>query len=430
MNYLILNRRPLATRPYREWIGDDHTIVLITDAGAPSGDETVRSGQLATFDDTITLANYHDSVLVEHAALRLHAEHHFDEIIAMSEFDLLRAGRLRDLLGLPGQSHASAAAFRDKLLMKDLLRAAGVPLASYAAVPDVTSLLRFTEEHGFPVVVKPRRGGGSMGVEVLRDDTGLWEYAGRAEGLGGDDESPLLVETYVEHELLHIDGLVVDGDVKLLWPSSQGTSTCLGMLEGHMLHSAMLDGNDPLLDPLRKLTLAALEALPTPATAIVHAEVFGTRDGLVFNEIACRMAGGRIEEQLELGYGTNLPELYVRALTGAHLPDMPEQPKTIAGLALFPPRAGKLLAIPTECHIPGVTGFTVNAEPGTRLQHAHASVDNYASALAVGTSRDEVEQVIAELKTWVESETVIELDAATGTDPVIARATAPERPQR
>ncbi|MFF1508340.1 ATP-grasp domain-containing protein [Streptomyces sp. NPDC058326] len=409
MNYLILNRSPLATRPYREWIGEGHRLVLLTDpARALSADGTVRAEQLASFDETVALADFHDSVAVEREALRLHAEFGFDEIIAMSEFDLLRAARLRDLLGLRGQTEESATAFRDKLVMKDLLAAAGVPLAPYAAVPDATSLVRFTREHGFPVVVKPRRGGGSMGVEVLHDENQLWDYATRFPGLGTDDPSPLLVESHVEHELFHIDGLIVDGKIQLMWPSSQGTTTCLGMLEGQMLHSTMLDADDPRLDDLRTLTTTALNTLPTPPTTIFHAEIFGTPDGLLFNEIACRMAGGRIEEQIRLGFGVHLPELYVRALTGGPLPRIPTEPARIGGLALFPPRPGLLHSVPGECRIPGVTDVRVSASAGTLLGPAHTSVENFASALVVGGTRAEAVRTIEELRAWIESETVIE----------------------
>jgi hypothetical protein len=247
-----------------------------------------------------------------------------------------------------------------------------------------------------------------MGVEVLRDEAALWDYATRTEGLGGDDGAALLVETYVEHELFHIDGLLVDGQVRLVWPSSQGSTTCLGMLEGNMLYSAMLDRDDPRLDPLRTLTLRALEALPTPGTTIFHAEVFGTPDGLLFNEVACRMAGGRIEEQIRLGFGVHLPELYVRALAGGELPEVAAAPERIGGLALFPPRPGVLRAVPGRCELAGVTDFKVAARVGTELGPAHASVENFASALAVGATRAEVERLIAELKAWVQAETVIE----------------------
>ncbi|BFU47371.1 hypothetical protein [Krasilnikovia sp. MM14-A1004] len=408
MNYLILNRSALATRPYRAWIGEGHRLVLISDARGLNADDAERQAELATFDDAVIMSDYHDSVLVEHEVLRLHAEVPIDEIIATSEFDLLRAARLRELLGLKGQTEFSATAFRDKLAMKDLLSEAGVPLTPYAAVPAVTSLVRFTRQHGFPVVVKPRRGGGSMGVEVLHDEEEMWDFATRAEGLGADDDTALLVEKYVEHELFHVDGLMVGGRVVLMWPSSQGATTCLGMLAGDMLHSTMLDADDPLLDPLRSLTRTVLEAMPTPDTTIFHAEFFGTANGLVFNEIACRMAGGRIEEQVRIGFGVHLPELYIRALTGGVLPEIPARPVRIGGLALFPPRPGVLRAVPGECPLPGVTGFKVMAPIGARLNQAHTSVENFASALIAAETRAEAERIIDDLKSWVETGTVIE----------------------
>ncbi|MFC8224067.1 ATP-grasp domain-containing protein [Streptomyces sp. NPDC057362] len=408
MDYLILNRSQLALRPYRKWIGEEHRLILVTDAASVSADASLRAAQLATFDETVILADYHDNVLVEREVLRLHAEFGIDEIIAMAEFDLLRAARLRDLLALPGQSEHSATAFRDKLVMKDLLSEAGVPLAPYTAAPNATSLVRFTREHGFPVVVKPRRGGGSAGVQVLRDDNELWAYAAQFDGLGGDDGAPLLVEAYVDHELFHVDGLLVDGRAVLMWPSSQGTTTCLGMLEGRMLHSAMLDADDPLLDQLCKLARTVLETLPTPTTTIFHAEIFGTADGLLFNEIACRMAGGRIEDQIREGFGVHLPELCVRALTAGTLSDIPAEPPRIGGLALFPPRPGLLRKVPGECPVPHVTEFQVAAQAGTRLRHATASMETVASALVTGTTRAQVERTFQELKSWAEREIVIE----------------------
>ncbi|MEV4942329.1 hypothetical protein AB0L09_31910, partial [Streptomyces zaomyceticus] len=137
-------------------------------------------------------------------------------------------------------------------------------------------------------------------------------------------------------------------------------------------------------------------------------EIFGTPHGLVFNEIASRMAGGRIEEQIRLGFDVHLPELYVRALAGNTLPEIPEQPLRTGGLALFPPRPGLLRAVPGECSIPGVTGLKVAAQAGTRLGTALTSVENFASALVVGASRAEAVRTIEELRTWIEAETVIE----------------------
>jgi len=178
---------------------------------------------------------------------------------------------------------------------------------------------------------------------------------------------------------------------------------------GSPLRSCLLDANDPLLEPLRDMTMRALQALPTPATSLFHAEIFDTAEhGLVFNEVGCRMGGGRIEEMVALGFGTCLPEAYVKALTGVRLPDLPVLPNRIAGLTLFPPRPGHLAAIPDTCPITGVVDYTVRAEVGTRLRTARLSVESIASALAIGTTRTEVSKVLDDLAEWFDRETRIE----------------------
>lgn len=417
MNILIFNRSRLTIRPFREWIGPDHRIVLLTDAAAISADSEVRAAQLASYDEVIAVEKFHDNPLVERTAIGLHERYGFDQIIAMAEFDLIRAARLRAVLGLPGQTPASAEVFRDKLLMKQTLAGAGIPVADYAAAPDPTSLLEFVGKRGFPVVLKPRRGGGSMGVRVVETEDELWDHLAETPGMGGDDGAATLAEEYLDHELFHVDGVVVDGEPLLLWPSTQGTASCLGMIESKPLSSSMLDADDPLHEPLRELTLRALAALPTPAITVFHAEIFGTADrGLVFNEVACRVAGGRIEEQVKTGFGVSLVELYVRALAGRALPDVPAVPYRIGGLALFPPRPGRLTALPERCSVPGIIDFTVHAAVGADLRQPKASVDSYVSALAAGDTRADVQRSLAALASWVAAETVIEPDDARGAD--------------
>ncbi|MFL9680160.1 acetyl-CoA carboxylase biotin carboxylase subunit family protein [Streptomyces sp. KL110A] len=409
MKHLVLNRAALLRRPYQDWLGPEHRAVLVTDARSVSVEPDRRERQLAGYDEVRLVDAFHDNAALELDVLELHATHGFDRIVALGEFDLLRAARLRELLGLPGQSVKSAQAYRDKLTMKRALLAAGLPLAPFAPVPDATSLVDFVRRHGYPVVMKPRRGGGSMGVTVLRDEAELRAYAAANPALGTDDAAQLLAETYLDHELFHIDGIVVDSVPRLVWASTQGRATCLGALSGEPVRSCMLDADDPLLAPLRELTTRALAALPTPDTTLFHAEVFRTPDGeLVFNEIGCRMGGGRIEESLELGFGVSLPELYVKALAGRPLPEIPTEPARIAGLLRFPPRHGTVRALPGPCEIPGVVDFQVRARLGAVLGRAKVSAENFASGLAVGERAADVLGTLDRLESWARAKTVID----------------------
>lgn len=413
MKFLILNRHPLARRDYCRWLGPAHEAVLVTDTTVLSSDASAREAELAGYAHVEIVENFDFNPLVEHRILALHEKFGFDRIIAPREFDILRAARLREFLGLHGQNEESALAFRDKLRMKDRLSNAGVPLVAYAAIADLGDLLGFIKQHAYPVVVKPRRGGGSGGVHVLRDNGDLMEFLAGAGELASDQGADLLAEEYVEHELLHIDGLIADGECAMMWPSSQGDTSCLDMIGGQALHSCLLDGDDPLVEPLRMLTRQGLEALPTPATFMFHAEIFREPGGrLLFNEVASRMGGGMIENMLELGFGISLPEAYIRA-EGGHDPlVIPGQPLHAAGLALFPPRAGTLREIPTECPVPGIHEFRAYAGPGDLLGAAHTSVEKIGSALARGSDRAEVERSLVAATEWFDGTTVIDASPA------------------
>ncbi|KOG26960.1 MULTISPECIES: hypothetical protein [Streptomyces] len=410
MRYLILNRTALTMRRYDLWLGPEHEVVLVTAAAAVPKDPAERAAVLAGYAHVECVESFHFDPAVDRLALELHEKWHFDDVLAFAEFDLMRAARLRASMGIPGHAPEDVMAFRDKFAMKERLAAADVPLLPFAAVTYATDVLDFVAEHDYPIVVKPRRGGGSMDVEVLRgpeDLTGLFE---RNPELGTDDGAHLLAETYLDHELFHIDGVLVDGEVRMVWPSSQGDTTCLDIVNGLSLRSSLMDPEDPLTEPLREMTLAALEALPTPGSCVFHAEIFRDRQGdagLVFNEIAVRMGGGMIEDMLELGFGVKPHEVYFRSLGGNNPPEVPERPLRIAGVTLFPPRPGTLVEIPEECPVPDVAVYKSYAKPGTVMSGAQFSTDKIASALATGGSRKEVEDVLAEVHAWFEKAAVV-----------------------
>lgn len=417
MRYLVLNRTPLSVFRFSDWLGTDHEAVLLTAASAVSPDLQERSAQLAGYAHVEVVDDFHFNPLVESRAIELHEKWGFDGVFTVSEFDLLRAARLRELFGVAGQDVASATAFRDKLVMKRILSAAGIPVAPYAPVSHLADLLGFVEDHGYPVVVKPRRGGGSMDVHVLHDRQDIDSLLATHRDLGTDDGAQLLAEQYIEHELVHVDGIILNGETRVIWPSTQGDSTCLDIKAGRTLHSCMLDADDPLFEPARELTRRALAALPTPETSTFHAEVFRTTDGrLVFNEVASRMGGGMIEDVLTLGFGSFLPEVYVRFLGGNEPPGVPSAPERIAGLALFPPRPGTLVSIPEECPVPGIAAYSRHAEPGAVLELPKSSVEKIGSVLATGSSRSEVEAALAAAKAWFEQATVIRTEAERTSD--------------
>ncbi|MDG4807553.1 ATP-grasp domain-containing protein [Micromonospora sp. WMMD1120] len=397
MNVLVLNRYSLANTPYQAWLGEPGPIVVVTD-------DTVTAGaDLSRYAEVVPIADYEHNPMVELTALRLHQRHRFDSVVAMSEADVLRAARLREAMGIGGQDVRSAEAFRDKLVMKQILAAAGIPVAAFAAAPDATAIYRFLRDHPYPIVVKPRRGHGSMGVEVIRDDDALDRFLATERSLWTDDGAPLLVESYVPHEHYHVDGLVVDGVTRLIWPSAM--SSCLAHLDGVAMRSVQLAADDPLRAPLADLTERVLSVLPTPETTIFHAEVFRTPDGeLVFNEIASRIGGGKIHAATKLAFGLDLGAAYIGALTGGPAPAPPAEPDQAVGWVLFPPVEGVLLDAPERCPVPGVVDYRLHAKPGTRMGRSSYSTEAIATAVLTGPDQATVQDTIDSTVTWFHDE--------------------------
>lgn len=405
MKILVLNRFPLELVPYHTWFGPGHTVVVLTRSG--SG---VVGGAYA---EVVEVPGYSDTALVEYHAHRLHRRHGFDRVVAFSEWDLLRAARLRTAWGLPGQSPDSALAYRDKLVMKELLAAAGVPVAPFAAVDDASALLGFADGQGLPLVLKPRRGASSVGVEVVPDEAALRRILETCPDLADDRPAHLMAEALVPNEMFNVDGVVVDGRVRLCWPSS--TTSALGFQDGACLVAATLDPANPDRARICALVESALAALPTPPTTAFHAEVFKLPDGsLMLNEIGSRMGGAHVQDQLLHSFGVDPLRLQSAWLVGDALPDLPAEPVVGSGYALIPPRSGRLVRAPRRCPLPGIELFQVAVPDGTQLGEARSSVDALASFVAVGGDRAEVLERLWGAVRWFESACAFEAGEVAG----------------
>ncbi|MCC3769741.1 acetyl-CoA carboxylase biotin carboxylase subunit family protein, partial [Streptomyces sp. UNOC14_S4] len=144
---LILHKRNLAARPYREWLAGAGPLVLLAAAGTGPGEP-------AGWAWCEEFADYGRDDALEARAVCLGREHRVRRLVSLAERDVVRAARVRRLLGLPGQSVESALAFRDKYLMKTLVAEAGLRVPRFRKVDRAEDVLDFAAAVGGPVVVK------------------------------------------------------------------------------------------------------------------------------------------------------------------------------------------------------------------------------------------------------------------------------------
>ncbi|QSB04843.1 ATP-grasp domain-containing protein [Natronoglycomyces albus] len=419
MSLLVLHRFGLEPFHYATWVADaDGDVVLLADRNKilAAGEECPVSlpgyAHFEAFDDF-------DSASVYSRALELAEKYQVTHVLAYHEADLIRAARLRDQLGLEGQKPADVPRWRDKVLMKRRLRAAGIEVAPHELATDVERVRAFGDRHGLPLVFKSRDGYGSIGLRIVRSSDELDELLRQEYPTGAVRRQDLLMEAFVPGKMCHVDGLVAQGRTVMAWPSQYQYDLASFQQDPKARIDVTLDEDDPLTPRLLALCDEALTALQGPQTYPFHAEIFHTPDDrLVFCEVACRPGGARIREAQTAVFGVNPAEYAARAHVGLDLPGVPAQgrmaPRQMSGQALMMKRPGRVVAMPQYPAEDWVEFCGLFAEPGQVLGDAAISSDFLIAAVASAPSRVECERRLRQLGDRFEAEVVIEPMSAEG----------------
>lgn len=407
-----------------EWLHPSVQLWLLTD---PAVEAKLPPAARARFAEIVVVANFVRSGLVELDACAMHARvpGGFTHVLALVEEDLLRAARLREAWGLVGPEHQSiesALAFRDKLIMKGLAARAGLAVPTHAPVADALDVARFVAAHGFPVVLKPRRGVSSINTHVLRSDADVRALATGALGAASFGVTDVEVESFVRGAMYHVDGLVVGGVPVLVWPSRYLTA-CIDFAANGFLASVSLDPNDPVRVRLQEFVVALLAALPGPRGFSFHAEVWVDPDSgaLTLCEIASRTGGAGVRVVTQELFGVDLNRsaaqvlcdtpLTAEALVGdgaagsgnAPAPWHERLPLDAAlncGWLLVYPQTGRLCAIPRECAERGVHLYLPYAAAGDTFAGREHCVDAVAQFIIKGRGCAELEDNVRACFDW------------------------------
>jgi biotin carboxylase len=119
-------------------------------------------------------------------------------VVPATEPGVLTANLLADRWGLPGNPAGTAAARRDKRVMRRLARDRGLRVPRWEVAADAAGVRRAARRIGLPVIVKPATGAGSHNVFLVTDWADLRRVgaADRHDLFGGGIDE-WLVEEYV-----------------------------------------------------------------------------------------------------------------------------------------------------------------------------------------------------------------------------------------
>lgn len=395
MSILILNSFRAKHIPYGNWLSETKEKLFFL----CSDDHDLKNH---SYYYANSFSNYEENSDVEKKAAEIIEKNNIKTIIAKSECDLLRAGKLRDQFNIPGQTYEQALAFRDKVVMKTHLSKTSIKIPLFKRLQNKQEAIEFAKAHGFPLILKPVDGAGSINVTVLNNDAHLQ----RMHESGFRD---MEIETFVEGKMYHVDGIVINHEIKFIYPSRYLTS-CLNEKNLGPLSSAIIDYSDPLRSRLIDFTKAILAALPTPANTTFHAEVFHTpEDELVFCEIASRTGGARVRETMMSAFDVDLDQLWIQSQVNIQKNiSYPEKPSILSAWMLMSPQKGKLIHLPDMQFPEWVFDYRKSGVIEKQYADATKRTDAIASFVVRGENQTEIQERLKYLENWFNSHVIWE----------------------
>ncbi|MEV4669112.1 ATP-grasp domain-containing protein [Microbacterium sp. LWO12-1.2] len=278
-------------------------------------------------------------------------------VVSPSERSMPAGGYVRDVFALGGIGSTTANLLTNKFAMKQRLVEHGLPVAEHRVTVGREQLSAAARMIGFPVIIKPAFGTGSMDTHVLADEDTLARLLASESGDRISDSTRLMiVERYMTvGDELTCDGIVVRGKVEFALASLYNTPLLGGI--GQMLGASTLRGADALAQEVRELHARTVSALGIEE-GVTHMEMLRTSDGLLVGEIACRPGGAGVVDSARLSTGVDLWDAFM-SLSLGHAPEIANDGSDPAPLmwTTLPTWPGRVVSLADENAFRSVDGM-------------------------------------------------------------------------
>jgi biotin carboxylase len=221
-----------------------------------------------------------------------------------------------------GESHARH--FRDKLTMRTLAQAAGIPIPEFTAVFNYDRLREFMGRVPPPWLLKPRSEASAMGITTIHHADEIWPVLDKL----GDSQSFFLLEQFLPGDVFHVDGLVDQGEVIFAEAHRYALPPMSVYQGGGVFVTRTLERRVAAARSLAAMSRRVMKALGATRGASHVEFIRSAADGkFYFLECAARVGGANIAEAVEFATGVNLwaewAKIEVAHLRGTtyHLPD-------------------------------------------------------------------------------------------------------------
>ncbi|MBL8753251.1 MAG: ATP-grasp domain-containing protein [Planctomycetes bacterium] len=262
----------------------------------------------------------------------------FDRIETIDEPLVEPAAALREHFGVPGLSLRTAKLCRDKVAMKEFLRANSIACAQSAAVASVADAKAFVEREGYPVILKPVAGFGSLGTFRCADQKQLDDALAK---LKPSAKQPVAIEEFIEGHEGFFDTMCDDAGVRHEFASHYFPG-CLEANQTRWISPQIAVTNR--IDQggyaeLRAMGKRVVDALGI-RNAATHMEWFFGPKGLKFSEIGARPAGEKIWDMYGVGNEFDVYREWALAILGRPSEQSPSRKFAVGSVQIRPSTDG------------------------------------------------------------------------------------------
>ncbi len=300
-----------------------------------------------------------DAIAIADGPGALESRGPFDGVIGVGDQPAFLAAQAAERLGLRFSPAEAVAAAKDKFLVRQKFRDAGLLVPNF-------ELIGPAAEPSYPCVLKPTTLSASRGV-IRANDRREYEAAlARIRNIAGDQ--PVLVESFIPGREFALEGLLTRGRLQTL---------------------ALFDKPDPLDGPFFEETIyltpsressatqqAIFDTTARAATALgvtdgpIHAEMRVNDAGVWMLEIAARPIGGLCSRVLRFEGGASLEEILLRHAAGEDVSKV-RLDRGAHGVMMIPiPAAGVYTGVdglePARAVI-GIEDVVITAKPGQAM---------------------------------------------------------------
>jgi biotin carboxylase len=306
------------------------------------------------------------------------------------------AAQVGRALGVPTHDPETVRLVFDKYAMRGRLAEAGVETVPSAEVEGPDELRAFMAAHGYPCVVKPRRGTASTGVSVIR--TAREAETAFARARGTDESAEVVVEQFLSGDQYSVEALSELGE-HVVVAVTRKYSDPVSLVElGHVMPAPLAPERQ---EQIHSYVVAALDALGVESGP-THTEIVLTESGPRIIETHLRVGGDEIWNMVTDATGVDLVEYQLRQCVGEKvLPDVRaalaapvRAPRAEAIWFAGAPAAGTLVEITgaegphaegVQLDLLGTAGRTLGGlqSSDSRLAQARAHADTAEQALAL-----------------------------------------------